>query len=223
MSTRRSWKFQRCKSAVLLVTLVTALAVLISSTGIRPAVATPAAGQDHVVRHDFQDPALAAHYVQQFDEIRASGKKLSQVLEERTKGQLHDVMPKLRYIDFDAEMRVEGTVAVVVIKDPGVVVDESWWQGALIVAGAMLVGAGATALCLTYGGGVPLCAGLGGFIGEFVNGALTQWANGELGNADEWAKTMAKSIAAGLAGFMIAFAGTAEALAWYKTTSAALV
>ncbi|GAA0619718.1 glycosyl hydrolase family 18 protein [Kribbella sandramycini] len=229
MGSPRSRTLRRRKPPAFLIAIVTAIAVLVSSTGIQPATAAPdavfvpAAGQDHTVRHDFQDPALAAHYVQQFDEIRASGKKLSQVVDERTKGQLHDVMPKLRFVEFDAELRVEGTVAVIVIKDPGVVVDESWWQGALIVSGAMLVGAGATALCLTYGGGVPLCAGLGGFIGEFVNGALTQWANGELGNADEWAKTMAKSIAAGLTGFLIAFAGTAEALAWYKATSASLV
>ncbi|WP_202875342.1 glycosyl hydrolase family 18 protein [Kribbella albertanoniae] len=222
MSTPRSRSFYRCNPTVYLIAIVSAIAVLLASTGIQPAQAAPAA-EDHVVRHDFADPALAAHYVQQFDEIRASGKKLSKVLEERTKGQLQDVMPTLRYVEFDAETKVEGTIATIVIKAPDVEVDATWWQGALIVAGSILVGVGAGAACVYAGGPATVCAGVGGFIGEFVNGALTQWADGKLGDADEWANTMAKSIAAGLTTFAIAWAGTAEALIWYKATSASIV
>ncbi|GAA1722271.1 hypothetical protein GCM10009745_84230 [Kribbella yunnanensis] len=222
MSTPRSRLFYRCKPAVLLIAIVTAVAVLLSSTGLQPAVAKPLA-EDKVVTHNFENPALAAEYVRQFDEIKAKGQKLSQALEERTKGHLQDVLPNLKYIDFDAETKVEGTVATIVIKAPEVEVDATWWQGALIVAGSILIGFGAGAACLYAGGPATVCAGVGGFIGEFVNGALTQWADDKLGDANEWANTMAKSIAAGLMTFAIAWAGTPEMLAWYKATSASLV
>ncbi|GAA0926810.1 hypothetical protein GCM10009554_07250 [Kribbella koreensis] len=222
MSSQRSRLFHRCKPTVLLIALATAVAVLLANTGIQPALAKPAA-EDRVVSHNFENPALAAHYIQQFDAIKAKGQKLSQALEEQTKGQLQDVMPSLRYIEFDAETKVEGTIATITIKAPDVEVDATWWQGALIVAGSILIGFGAGAACVYAGGPATVCAGVGGFVGEFVNGALTQWADGKLGDADEWANTMAKSIAAGLMTFAIAWAGTPEMLAWYKATSASLV
>src|SRR5690242_7982820 len=208
--------FRRGKSPTVLA-IVTAIALLLSSTGIQPAAARPLAG-DQVVTHNFENPALAAEYVKQFDEIKAKGQKLSQALAERTKGQLQDVMPNLRYVEFDAETKVEGTVATIVIKDPGAVADATWWQGALIVSASILIGVGAGAACGYFGGPPVACAGLGGFMGEFSNGALSQWADDTLGDADAWADTMAKSIAAGLMTAAVAWAGRAEAVEWVNGT-----
>jgi GH18 family chitinase len=203
-----------------LIATLMAVAMVLSSAASTPAYA---AAEDVVVRHNFQDPALATHYVKAFADIKAKGQKLSEVLQEQTKGQLQDVMPTLRFVEFDADTKVEGTVATIVIKAPEVEADASWWQGALIVSGSILIGLGAAATCAAYGGPPAACAGLGGFMGEFTNGALTQWADGKLGDGNEWANTVAKSVAAGLTLYAVAFAGTAEMLAYYKTTSASLV
>ncbi|WP_157254531.1 glycoside hydrolase family 18 protein [Nonomuraea typhae] len=192
------------------------------STGPLPAQARSTAG-DQVVIHDFGDPQLADQFRQAFTEIDQAGMRLDDALRERTKGELHDVMPDLKFVEFEHTWTVEGTVATITIKEPDVEVDVTWWQGALITAAAIMVGFAAGIGCARVGGSVPLCAGVGGFLGEFANGALTQWADGKLGDADEWGTTMAKSVAAGLTTYLVARIGTEGALAYFHSMRLTIV
>ncbi|MDM4720149.1 glycoside hydrolase family 18 protein [Micromonospora sp. WMMA1363] len=205
-----------------LIASITAVSLLLWSTDPLPAQARSAAG-DQVVTHDFGDPQLADQFRQAFAEIDKAGMRLDDALRDRTKGHLHDVMPDLKFVDFDHEWKVEGTVATITIRAPEVEVDATWWQGALITASAIMIGFAAGIGCTRLGGPPTACAGFGGFVGEFTNGALTQLADGKLGDAEEWGATMAKSVAAGLATFLVAWLTTAGALDLFQSVSQSIV
>ncbi|MDN3024134.1 glycoside hydrolase family 18 protein [Streptomyces sp. S.PB5] len=186
-----------------LVATLTAAALLISGINPPPARAATAA-EDRSISYDFEDPALAEPFREKLAAIDDSGKQLNEVVQEQTKGQLHDVMPDLSGVDFDHTWSVEGTVVTITITAPEVEVDVNWYQAAAIVTLAFVVGGAATLLCEAAAMPPPLCAGVGGFLGEFTNSAVTQLADGKGGDATEWGVTMAKSVAYGLLG---AFAG----------------
>lgn len=198
-----------------LIAAVTAVALLFGLVDPPPAQARTTA-TDQVVSVDFEDAELADDLRQELTAIDESGKSLSEVLEEKTEGRLHDVLPDLRYLDFEHEWTVEGTVATITVKAPEAEVDMSWLQAALIVSSAALFGLWMTSLCKRAGGPVSACVGFGAFMGEFMNGFLSQWADGKLKDTEEWKNTLSKSIGLGLTMFIVTWSSTAQALAMFQ-------
>ncbi|MGW0707394.1 glycoside hydrolase family 18 protein [Streptomyces sp. NPDC002643] len=172
---------------------------------------------DQAISLDLEDAAMADELRQELIAIDDSGKTLGEVVEEKTEGRLHDVLPDLSFLDFEHEWTVEGTVATITIKAPEAEVDSVyWWRGALIVSSSALFGLWMGSVCKRAGGPIPACVGFGTFMGEFMNGFLTQWADGKLTDKDEWADTMSKSIGLGLTMFLVTWAGTDGALAMFQ-------
>lgn len=205
-----------------LVAAITAAALLLGGIDPPPARAQTAATEE-VFTFDFEDAELADDIRQKLTEIDESGKTLSDVLEAQTEGRLHDTLPDLRYLDFEHDWSVEGTVVTITAKAPEVEVDATFWQGVAIVTGAAMIGLISGGLCKRAGGPVSACVGFGAFMGEFANGFFTQWAEGKLNDSAEWEKTMGKSIALGLLMFVVTWSGTDQALAMFQATKNKIV
>ncbi|MGI5452793.1 hypothetical protein ACQEWB_06375 [Streptomyces sp. CA-249302] len=164
------------KRVLTLIASITAVALLFYGVNPPPA---HAATDDLVVTYDFEDPAVADPFRAELTAIDDSGKQLNEVVQEQSKGQLHDVMPDLSDADFDHTWSVEGTVVTITVTAPEAEVDVNWRQAVAIVVLAFVVGSASALLCEAAAGPPPLCAGVGSFMSEFTNSAVTQLADGK--------------------------------------------
>ncbi len=136
-----------------------------------------------------------------------------------------DIAPEFQYTDFDTELSVSGSLLTVVVKQPEVSGNWNWnWLlDSLITITGTIVGELATTGCLVYLPGlVPVCTGLGGFLGEAVSGLLTKWKEGgdsETGYLD----IFAKSLTIGIATALVGWAAPDQAVALLKAINAKAV